>query len=278
MSIFLVLIVPLSIIDNIKSKKLTENAEENNIIDNIDNENNDQEENTYTEEEKETDTFIEKEEDTLNLTSVMVQALVTLNVREEPTTNSSVIGTLTQFESVNYLESYNDSWYEVYYDNNIAYVSSYFEYSRIYDNTSNDYIDKVIEEGIYVLGTPYEYGSARLLNYDGNFNSNYTGNTFDCSAFVQYIFFMGASIKLYGDSRSMSVQGTTVEFKNLKRGDVIFMTSTSRMYNVGIERIGHVGIYLGNNQIMHTFGTGGVRIQIYSDFWKGRFITAKRMI
>ena len=236
-----------------------------------------QTENSINTEEEQTEKSLANEEQTININSVMVQALVTLNVREKPTVSSQILGTLSQFESVNYIQTV-DNWFQIYYNQQLAYVSSYFEYSRVFDCEDNTLTEDIISCGMSLLGTPYEYGSQRLLNYNGTLNYNFTGDTYDCSAFIQYIFYTGANIALYGDSRSMSVQGETVNYNEIQRGDVIFMTSTSRLNNVGIERIGHVCIYLGDNMIMHTFGTGGVRIQIFSEFWRGRFITAKRMI
>ena len=32
---------------------------------------------------------------------------------------------------------------------------------------------------------------SRILLWDGTLNKNFTGKTFDCSAFVQYIFYKG---------------------------------------------------------------------------------------
>jgi cell wall-associated NlpC family hydrolase len=209
----------------------------------------------------------------------VVQALVSLNVREEPNTSSTILGVLDTNETVYYIEE-EDNWYKVLYDDEIAYVSLNSKYSRL-KNLSYDYsnlIEEVIDVGMSLLGTPYEYGSTRIIDYNFDSISSFTGDTFDCSAFVQYCFYIGANVNLYGDTRTMSSQGTTIDFDSLERGDVIFMTSTDRQYNTGIERIGHVAIYLGNNQILHTYGTGGVKVQDFSSFWVGRFITAKRMI
>lgn len=226
-----------------------------------------------------------KQEDTQTIvipdTGIKVQSLVdSLNIRTGPSTSSKVIGSLNAGAKVDYIEGQN-GWYKVRYGDEIAYVSANTSYTRLIDTNAGSVealIDAVIDEGLKVLGTPYEYGSQRILNWDGTLNKNFTGKTFDCSAFVQYIFYKGAGIKLKGDSRSQSLQGTNVPLDKLQKGDLIFMTSSTRLNNTGIERIGHVAMYIGNNKIMHTFGTGGVRIQDYSEFWRGRAITARRVI
>ena len=214
-------------------------------------------------------------------TGIKVQSLVnSLNIRTGPSTSSKVIGSLSAGAKVDYIEG-QDGWYKVRYGDEVAYVSANISYTRLIDTNAGSamaMIHAVIDEGLKVLGTPYEYGSQRILLWDGTLNKYFTGKTFDCSAFVQYIFYKGASVKLKGDSRSQSLQGIQVPLDKLQKGDLIFMTSSTRMNNTGIEKIGHVALYIGNNKIMHTFGTGGVRIQEYSEFWRGRAITVKRIV
>lgn len=206
-----------------------------------------------------------------------VQALVSLNVRDKAGTDGKVLGTLNAGDKLPYYTKCNN-WYEVKYKDAHAYVSANTQYSQKVDVDAQDKIEKAISVGLTLLGTPYEYGATRVIDYNFNRIKSFTGRTFDCSSFVQYCFYTGAGINLYGDSRTMSKQGVTVKSENIKRGDVIFMTSTARQNKTGIERIGHVAIYIGDNKILHTFGTGGVRVQDYSSFWKGRTIVIKRML
>lgn len=206
-----------------------------------------------------------------------VQSLVTLNVRDNPNTTGKVLGSITQNQTLPFIAT-EGSWHKVLFKDSVAYVSAKSNYSRLKPLVSNnDIVERVIEVGMSVLGVPYEFGSTRIIDYNFNPIKAFTGRTFDCSAFVQYSFYKGANINLYGDSRTMSKQGTLVDYKDIKRGDVIFMTSTARQYNTGLERIGHVGIYLGDNKLLHTYGTGGVRITEFNSFWRGRFISAKDM-
>lgn len=211
-----------------------------------------------------------------------IQALVNLNVRKKPSGSSERIGILNKNDIAGYIDTYNNSWYKVYYNNTVAYVSANTAYSKLVDNNlllnNQAKVNKVIDAGMKLLGTPYEYGAQRIFLWNLSYNPNFTGRTYDCSSFIQYIYYVGANIKINGDSRSQSKNGILIEHHNIIRGDILVMTSTARQYNTGIERIGHVAIYLGNNKILHTFGTGGVRIQDYSEFWRGRFIMARRII
>jgi cell wall-associated NlpC family hydrolase len=226
--------------------------------------------------------------DTTQSESKSVLALGNLNIRSAPTTaEDNIIGLLSRNSTAEYLGNYDDKWYIISFNGKQGYVSSSNSYSRLItaasENTEtspspNSIIENIIQAGMDVMGTPYEYGATRILNEYGEENPYFTGDTFDCSSFVQYAFYIGGGIKLDGDSRSQSDDGELIALSDIKRGDIILMTNSSRLFNTGIERIGHVGIYLGNNKLLHTYGDGGVRITDFSPNWEINFITARRMI
>lgn len=122
--------------------------------------------------------------------------------------------------------------------------------------------DKIIATGEKYLGTPYQYGA----------KSGQT-STFDCSSFTQHVFKQNG-IDLPRNSRQQSTVGTTVSKSQLKKGDLLFFTAKSSG-----GKIGHVGIYAGDNKILHTWGPGGVRYDSLSTGWlQDGFVTAKRVI
>ena len=68
--------------------------------------------------------------------------------------------------------------------------------------------------------------------------------------------------------------GKFVSKNNLIVGDLVFFTTTDSN-----GKIGHVGIYTGDGQMIHTYGDGGVRyVSIYKDWWKDHYVTARRVI
>jgi cell wall-associated NlpC family hydrolase len=71
-------------------------------------------------------------------------------------------------------------------------------------------------------------------------------NAFDCSGLVQYAY-AAAGIQLPHSSRMQSTMGTPVSRSALQPGDLVFFYSP----------VSHVGIYIGNGQMVHasTFGT-----------------------
>lgn len=210
------------------------------------------------------------------VTGLEVQSLANVNIRAD--VSGEIIGQLTRWQTAPLISKVSDQWYKILYNGQDAYITADADLTRVYDPEKvSAMTEDIINTGMSVLGTPYEFGATRVLYYSGNPNPYFTGKTFDCSSFVQYAFYKGANIKLQGDSRSQSKYGLLVQKAELKRGDLIFMWSSARRYNTGIEQIGHVVIYLGDNKILHTWGTGGVRVQEFSAGWQERFILARRM-
>jgi cell wall-associated NlpC family hydrolase len=78
-------------------------------------------------------------------------------------------------------------------------------------------------------------------------------------------------------TRAQVKQGKYVHPDDLQRGDCIFFTNEDRQYNTGIERVGHVAIYLGNNYILHT-ASDYARIEKMTASRWNFYIEARRFI
>jgi cell wall-associated NlpC family hydrolase len=66
--------------------------------------------------------------------------------------------------------------------------------------------------------------------------------------------------------------GSYVSKRNWKTGDLLFFSVSGR------RGVGHVGVYMGNNKMLHTFGAGGVKISTINSYWNSHYITARRVI
>ena len=86
------------------------------------------------------------------------------------------------------------------------------------------------------LGAPYRFGGSTLKGID-------------CSAYVRkmYEFF---DITLPRTAREQSIVGVSVEREELEEGDLVFFRTH--------RPIGHVGIYIGNNEFVHASYKGKV--------------------
>lgn len=169
------------------------------------------------------------------------------------------------------------NWYETYYLGKKAYVSADSRYTALSEwETGSETAEKIIEEGTKLLGTPYVYGAVRLHDGRGTMLKNFTTAQFDCSSLMQYIFYKGAGILLDVTTRTQIKQGEKVEWKDIERGDLLFFTNASRQNKTGIERVGHVALYLGGNYILHT-ASDFAKIEPITPLRKSYFLEARRL-
>ena len=124
--------------------------------------------------------------------------------------------------------------------------------------------DSILERGMSLIGTRYRFGGT----------SEKSG--FDCSGFIGYLFREEAGLKLPRSTREMiNVDAPQVARNKLKPGDLLFFSTNGR------GRVSHAGIYLGDNQFIHSSSrrSGGVRIDSLGDrYWSKTFIEAKRAL
>lgn len=187
-----------------------------------------------------------------------------VNIRSGAGTGYSSLGSAEK-DTLYALISESDGWYKTSYRNKTAYISAQY-CKEVSFESGSEKVEAVIAVGTTLLGIPYVYGAVRLHDGKGNLCSGFSVGAFDCSSLTQYMFYYGANVLLQVNTRTQIYQGTTVSRSELKRGDLMFFTNASRYYNTGIERVGHVAVYLGDNYILHTS----------SDYAKIEKMTAQR--
>ena len=215
----------------------------------------------------------EEEELTVKYVSVLSDGV---NIRSGAGTSYSVNGSAEKNTMYAYVGEQGD-WYKIRYKNSYSYISK--KYTQLTEMTASDdeVVERVIEEGTKYLGTTYVYGAVRYHDGKGNKLKNFTTEAFDCSSLMQYIFYMGADVLLDVTTRTQVVQGTTVARSQLSRGDLMFFTNSSRYNKTGVERIGHVALYLGDNLILHTASDYAKIEEISSTRW-GYYVQTQRMV
>ena len=169
------------------------------------------------------------------------------------------------------------NWYQTYYRGKTAYV--YAEYAAVFTLplSDNEQTEKVISEAYKHIGVPYVYGAVRLHDGKGNFLKGFTAQKFDCSSLVQYVYYQAAGKLLDTTTRTQVKQGKFVAGNDLRRGDCIYFTNESRQHLTGVERVGHVAIYLGNNYILHTASDFARIEKMTNSRWKF-YIEARRFV
>ncbi|MUG48054.1 stalk domain-containing protein [Paenibacillus woosongensis] len=187
-----------------------------------------------------------------------------VNLRSRPDTGEgSATGELLPAgKKVHIIREVDALWLEVRTeDQKHGYISAKPKYT---DYKSPSLIERqgeaLIAYGKQYWGTPYEFGAAPDQT-----------NTFDCSSFVKRVFQDTLGIELPRVSYNQAKAGQEVGIDELRPGDLLFFSSR------GLD-IGHVGIYAGDNQILHTYSKKlGVHIGEFSGQWKERFVTARRV-
>lgn len=210
-------------------------------------------------------------------TAMIKSATDSLNVRSAPSTGGQVVGTLDKGDMVRY-EGLQNGWYKTVYKQKPAYIYAGNKYaSVVYMKQGKDKVESVIAVGEELLGYPYVWGSQRYHWGNGTLNKNFVQGQYDCSALMQYMFYKGAGVLMDLNTRSQVLQGEKIELSDLQRGDVMFFTNDSRASYSGVERVGHVALYLGDNYILHTASDHAVIEEISAKRWS-YFIVAKRFM
>ena len=201
-----------------------------------------------------------------------------LQLRSGPSTGHAAIGHINEGDMVTFVGR-EGNWYRTKYKNRTAYISAVQGYTELYEmeKHASAIVEEVIEEGLRLLGFPYVYGAIRYHDGYGKKLSNFDATKYDCSSLVQYIFHRGAAVNLQMTTRTQVKQGTYVPRNKIERGDLIFFTNSQRYYNTGIERIGHVALYLGNNYILHTASDYAVIEEISAQRWR-YYIETRRVV
>lgn len=217
----------------------------------------------------------------------------TLNLREKADKTSKIIKNLSKNQEVEVLEK-ADGWYKIKVSNVTGYVAEKYisdTKSEITSRSSdedreniNSAVEKKQDEEIVASDVTTSDKGSQIVElakeylktkYVPGGNSPETG--FDCSGFTCYIYGK-FNISLPRVSTQQINKGVEVKKTELQPGDLLIFNNSS---NSGI---GHVGIYIGNNQFIHAsnpspYPAGGVKITSLSDsYYSERFVSARRVI
>ncbi len=199
-----------------------------------------------------------------------------VNFRTGAGTSFAVVGNAKQGEIYAVTERVG-GWYKTYYRGQEVYFSASYGAVLAIEKSTDADVEKVLGEGYKLLGVPYVYGAVRLHDGKGNLLQGFTAQKFDCSSLVQYVFYKGAQKHLQVTTRTQVKQGQYVPRADLRRGDCIYFTNETRQHLTGIERVGHVAIYLGDNYILHT-ASDYARIEKISATRWNFYIEARRFV
>lgn len=207
-----------------------------------------------------------------------------LIVRKEPTTSSDEIDSLSRNDKVEIIGKV-DGWYQINLNGKKGYVSSkYISDTKTIETTSRggnsikaenitpmeeqETTDTEATEKKAVVEYAKQYLGYRYVSGGGTPSTG-----FDCSGFTSYVY-KHFGISLSRTSKDQAKNGTAVEKNNLQLGDILIFNNTAN------TAIGHVGIYIGDNNFIHASNPSeGVKItSLSSSYYKSRYVGARRVI
>lgn len=167
-----------------------------------------------------------------------------LRVRKEASTDSEILSQVGQGEELTVVEVL-DGWYKVEVDNEEGYISA--EYANVYDTLKTAQTLEELRYGSGVSDTRVDLVSYALQFVGNRYVWGGTSLTkgVDCSGFTMKIY-EKYGIYLPHSSKAQPSYGTKIKASEAKPGDLFF-------YGSG-KSISHVGIYIGNGQIVHASG------------------------
>lgn len=149
------------------------------------------------------------------------------------------------------------TWYKVSYKGKKgwasgAYLSTKKVSTKSVKKVSSSSGNAIIAAGRKYIGTPYVWGGT-------------TPGGFDCSGFTSYVYKKAGMKSLPRTSRAQKAAVKRVS--SPKVGDLIFFSASP-----GGSYVTHVGIYAGNNTVLHAAGNS-VKFQSLSGYWDKRVVS-----
>ncbi|WP_297135992.1 C40 family peptidase [Terrisporobacter sp.] len=215
-------------------------------------------------------------------TTKYVKANGGLNVRKGPSTSYAKVGKLANGSQVKVISTSN-GWSKIESGNINGYVSDQYLTANKpstggSDNTGTDntgsnnvgsdastsnQASQVVSFARAQKGKKYSWGAQGP-------------NSFDCSGFTYYVYKNSVGITLPRVSSSQGNAGVAVSKSNLQPGDLVFFDTSGP--NNGV--ITHVGIYAGNNMLIHASSGKGVVVEtsMATSYWQNAFVKARRVL
>lgn len=205
--------------------------------------------------------------------------ILTTVVHEEPRKSSQVIGRMENGREVKILGRFGD-----YYKVDCYEMNGYIAQNQITQTEDGEYYvncdSKSSETRVFTntdhaqaltlrhslldlardqLGTPYYYGGKRP-------------GGFDCSGLMYYLYGR-YGISLHRTASAQMQDGLIVAREGLQVGDLIFFKETGET-----TLCSHVGIYVGNNQIIHSGSKGVEYADLDGAYFADYYFGARRIV
>ena len=153
-----------------------------------------------------------------------------------------------------------NGWYKISFDGRTGYVLDDYVYEG--DSLPASSVGQQIAAmAAQYVGTRYVYGGS-------------APGGFDCSGFTMYLYRQFGYSLPHTASGQYANCGVKVSRSELQPGDLVFFTSSGSG-----GRINHVGVYTGNDQVIHArYSVGKVHVNyLYESYYNRNYVGAIRI-
>lgn len=167
----------------------------------------------------------------------------------------TIIGNGTQMQVI----GVSGNWYKVSGDGIIGYVHSDYLSLNCPTAQASGAGQAIVDTAMKYMGVPYVWGGT-------------SASGFDCSGLVYYVY-KECGYTINRTAASIYQNGVAVDRSQLQVGDAICFSSYS-------NSIGHVGIYIGNEQFIHASSSDGVVTigDLNSTYYTKNYVGARRIV
>lgn len=205
-----------------------------------------------------------------------------LNVREEASSESKLVATISRGDKVTYYETIGEWARIITWQDKKGYILA-----KHLVNTEKEVkkVTAVVSRGTTEKTAVSQPATAeqlslteKIVNYAKSLQGvkyvygGYSTSGFDCSGFTKYVF-AKYDIRVPRSSASYSGIGTKIARSDLRAGDILLFDTDG-----GTADVSHVGIYVGGGNFIHASTSKGKVIVMNLDSYRGKYMGARRVI
>jgi cell wall-associated NlpC family hydrolase len=194
------------------------------------------------------------------------QLITDPNIAELPSSNSGAPSfsedPADPLKNINFSSKEAEAWNQIQ-----EKITASGEEAAIPAAAQSNTVSKLIQAAKRYLGVPFDFAADPYPN----------SGKFDCSSYTQYLFGK-YGVTLPRIARQQAKLGSSVSPSKLRKGDLLYFYVPGRFKTN--KTVGHVGIYIGGNQMIHASPKpkDGVQItNINNAYWRNSFLFAKRI-
>lgn len=208
----------------------------------------------------------------------------TVRLRKEPNTTSTILDDCVKNQEVTIISEENN-WCKVTVNEKNGYIAKKYLSDKKVEitNRSSDItrepkkeekkqetkevVNTVSNKGKEIVDYAKQYLGVKYISGGG------TPSGFDCSGFTSYVY-KNFGYTLSRSSIGQATNGVEVAKSDLQLGDIVVFNNSAN------SKIGHVGIYIGENKFIHASSPGDV-VKITSlstNYYSSRYVTSRRIL